>query len=100
MCRSPILVLLERTANTTVPAGAVILYYNYVHKMEHHFLSVKSKAQLEYRTVSPYYTEGCRARLPGKGAGQGCRARLPGKGDAMVQYTESMVKLVKKAVIL
>jgi hypothetical protein len=40
------------------------------------------------------------ARLPSKADGQGCRARLPGKGGAMnmVQYAESMVKLVKNAV--
>jgi hypothetical protein len=25
------------------------------------------------------FLQGCRARLPGKAAGQGCRARLPGK---------------------
>jgi hypothetical protein len=27
--------------------------------------------------------QGCRARLPGKAAGQGCRARLPGKAACM-----------------
>jgi hypothetical protein len=51
--------------------------------------------------------QGCRARLPGKAAGQGCRATLPGKAagqgcrarrHAMVQYAESMVKLVENAV--
>jgi hypothetical protein len=48
-----------------------------------------------------------RQRLPGKAAGQVCRARLLGKAagqgcwarrHAMVQYAESMVKLVENAV--
>jgi hypothetical protein len=42
--------------------------------------------------------QGCRARLPGKAAGQGCRARMLGKADAMVQYAESMMTLDNNAV--
>jgi hypothetical protein len=52
------------------------------------------------------FLQGCRARLPGKAAGQGCRARLPGRVrllvnarvHAMVQYAESMLKLDNNAV--
>jgi hypothetical protein len=66
------------------------------------------------------FLQGCRARLPGKAAGQGCRARLPGKAarqvcrarlpgksagqgcrprlHAMVEYAKSMVKLDNNAV--
>jgi hypothetical protein len=59
------------------------------------------------KACRPDLLKGCRARLPGKAAGQGCRARLPGKAagqdcrtkvHAMVQYAESMVKLDNNAV--
>jgi hypothetical protein len=38
--------------------------------------------------------QGCRERLPDKAVRQGCRVRL----HAMVQYAESMFKLVENAV--
>jgi hypothetical protein len=55
--------------------------------------------------------QGCRARLPGKAAGQGCRARLPGKaagqgcrarllGKAAGQGCRAMVEYAKSMVKL
>jgi hypothetical protein len=74
------------------------------------------RSSLPGKTAVKTAGQGCRARLPGKAAGQGCRARLPGKAAglgcrarltgkaagqgcmAMVEYAESMVKLVENAV--
>jgi hypothetical protein len=41
--------------------------------------------------------EGCRARLPGKAAGQGCRARPPGNNCHVGGSTSSLVQVTAVA---
>jgi hypothetical protein len=50
------------------------------------------------KTVKQNKNYRCRARLPGKAAGQGCRARLPGKAAGQCYRTVIAFQLPRKCI--